>query len=105
MSKVTFEFDENEDRCDVNLIVNRHKLATAINELSDLCRQIYNGKIYNDKDFIYVKEDGCVATKEDYEKANVEGKLLSGGTYYLRQGFIESELNRILEDVKPFLYF
>lgn len=105
MSKVTFEFDENEDRYDVNLIVNRHKLITAVNELSDLYRKIYNGKIYDEKDSVYIKADGCVATKEDYEKANLKGEFLSGGKTYLRQGFIEEELDRILEDVRPFLYF
>lgn len=105
MSKVTFEFDENEDRYDVNLIVNRHKLVTAVNELSDLFRRIYNGKIYDEKDLIYVKEDGCVATEEDYKKVNLEGTYLTGGETYLRQKFIETELDKILDDVKPFLYF
>lgn len=105
MSKVTFEFDENEDRYDVNLIVNRHKLSVAVNELSDLYRKIYNGKIYDKKDLIYVKEDGCKATKEDYEEANLKGEFLSGGTSYLRCEFIEAELDRILEDVRPFLYY
>lgn len=105
MSKVTFEFDENEDRYDVNLIVNRHKLVTAVNELSDLFRRIYNGKIYDDKDLIYVKEDGYVATRKDYEEANIKGEYISGGENYLRQKFIETELDKILDDVKPFLYF
>ena len=68
MSKVTFEFDENEDRYDVNLIVNRHKLVTAVNELSDLFRRIYNGKRYDDKDSVYIKADVCVATEEDYKR-------------------------------------
>jgi len=105
MGKVTFELDDVEEGYDINLIVGRHKLANAVNELSDLFRQIYNGKIYDDKDVIYVKEDGCVATNEDYEKANLEGKLLSGGTHYLRQGFVEAELDKILDNVRQFLYF
>lgn len=105
MAKVEFEFDENDDRYDVNIIVNRHKLVEAVDELSDLYRKIYNGKIYDDKDVIYVKENGRVATQEDYDKANKEGKFLSGGEHYLRQKFIEVELDRILEDVRPFLYF
>lgn len=105
MSKVIFEFDSQEDDYDISLIVGRHKLAVAVNELSDLFRKIYNGKIYDDKDSVYIKADGCVATKEDYEKANMEGKYLSGGETYLRQTFIEEELDRILEDVRPFLYF
>lgn len=102
MPKVIFEFDEYEDRYDVNAIVNRHKLLRAIDELSDLYRVIYNGKIYDKEDVIYLKEDGCKATDEDYQKANLEGKFLSGGKNYLSQEYIERELDRILEDVRQF---
>lgn len=104
MAKVVFEFDECEDRYDVNIIVNRHKLVTAVNELNDLYRKIYNGKIYEDKATVYIKADGNVATKEDYDKANLEGKYLSGGETYIRQQFVENELDRILEDIRQFLY-
>ena len=104
MAKVTFEFDEYEDRQDIDAIVNRHKLLCAIEELSDLYRAIYNGKIYDEDATIYLLEDCRKATKEDYEKANLEGKFLSGGEYYLRQTYIENELDRILEDVRRFLW-
>jgi len=104
MAKVIFEFDDVEDREDVNVIVNRHKLICAINELSDLYRKIYNDKIYDERDEIYLMSDGRKATKEDYNKANLEGKFLSGGEHYLRREFVENGIDRILDDVRQFLY-
>ena len=104
MAKVTFEFDEYEDRNDIDIIVNRHVLMCAIEELSNLYRAIYNGKIYDEDATIYLLEDGRKATKEDYEKANLEGKFLSGGKTYLSQDYIEKELDKILEDVRRFLW-
>ena len=104
MGKVTFEFDE-DDRENINLVVNRHKLINAIEELSNLYRGIYNGKIYyRDDEQIYLKADGTKATEEDYRKANLEGKFLSGGKYYLSQDYIERELDNILVDVRQYLY-
>lgn len=105
MAKVEFEFDENEDREDINVIVNRHKLVCAVNELSDFYSQIYNGKIYDPQDTVYVKADGQIATQEDYDKANLEGRFLSGGKTYLRQEFVERELDRILDGIRQFLYY
>lgn len=104
MPKVTFEFDEYEDRRDIDIIVNRHKLMCAIDELSDLYRTIYNGKVYEEGATIYLLEDGRKATKEDYDKANLEGKFLSGGKNYLSQDYIGRELDRILEDVRRLLW-
>ena len=104
MPKVTFEFDEYEDRQDIDAIVNRHKLLCAVEELSNLYCAICNGKIYNGKDYIYLKSDGSKATEEDYKKVRDTGELLSGGEYYLRQTYIENELDRILEDVRRFLW-
>ena len=104
MAKVTFEFDEYEYRNVVDIITNRHALMCAIEELSNLYRAIYNGKIYDEDATIYLLEDGRKATKEDYEKANLEGKFLSGGKTYLSQDYIEKELDKILEDVRRFLW-
>lgn len=104
MAKVVFEFDESEDRRDIDAIVNRHKLLVAIDELSNLYRQIYNGKIYDKEDCIYLKADGCKATDKDYEEANLKGEFLSGGKSYLRQEYVERELDRILEDVRRFIW-
>ena len=99
MAKVIFEFDEAEDRYDINMIVNRHRLMCAAEELSNLYRKIYNGKIYDEEDCIYVKADGKVATEEDYKEVRETGKLLEGGKHYLRQGYVEKELSYILDKV------
>ena len=40
MAKVKFEFDEFEDRHDVNIIVNRHKLVSVVHDLSDWRREL-----------------------------------------------------------------
>jgi hypothetical protein len=104
MGKVIFEFDENDIE-NINLVVNRHKLICAIEELSELYRGIYNHKIYyRDDEQIYLKADGTKATDEDYKKANLEGKFLEGGKHYLSQDYIERELDNILSDVRQYLY-
>lgn len=103
VAKVIFEFDEAEDRYDINMIVNRYKLMCAVQELSDFHRKIYNGKIYNEEDYIYVKPDGKVATEEDYEQVREEGKFLEGGTLYLKQEFVENELDCIINKVEDLL--
>ena len=98
MSKTTFEFDDGEDR-DVLLIVNRHKLASALYELSDFYRSLYNGKLYTDE-LINVK-DNRVMTEEDYKKAQDEGQpYVSGTKEYISTDYVERELDRILEDVR-----
>jgi len=43
MAKVIFEFDEFEDRQDVNMIVNRYKLVSTINNLSNWRRVLDKG--------------------------------------------------------------
>lgn len=103
MAKVIFEFDEAEDRYDINMIVNRHRLMCAAEELSNLYRKIYNGKIYDEEDCIYVKPDGKVATEEDYKEVRETGKLLEGGKHYLRQEFVERELGYILDKVSDLI--
>lgn len=106
MAKVIFEFnDQNDEYSDIKAVVGRHKLISAVNELRDLYSRIYNGKIYDDSVEIYVKEDGCKATEEDYKKANREGIYLSGGKSYLDKEWVEQQLNDIIEDVREFLYY
>lgn len=102
MAKVTFEFDEYEEREDVNVIINRHKLLNAINKIDDLRRQIYKGYL-NEGDSIYLKKDGCKATQEDYDLASLKGEYLEGGETYLRADYVENKLNEILEGVIEFI--
>ena len=70
MAKITIEFDDTQDSSqDISVVVNRHKLLSAVNDLSDLFSQIYNGKIYDPNVEIYLKSDNCKATEEDFKKA------------------------------------
>lgn len=101
MSKVIFEFDEREDNQDINIIVNRAELLEAAYKLSDLFSKIYNGKIYDENDCIYLKKDGSKATAEDYSN----GELPSGGEYYLRQKYIEDELDDILNNIRHLINY
>ena len=41
MGKVTFEFDEFENKSDVLLIVNRNKLACSLEDLANYRRNLY----------------------------------------------------------------
>lgn len=92
MAKVTFEFDEFDDRRDINVIVNRHKLENALCDLSHLRRNLYKGYI---NDTIVVKDNEVVykdgkALKE-YDTENTEE--------YINTSNVINELDRILEDV------
>lgn len=106
MAKVIIEFNEQEDGLqDVNAVINRHKLLSAVNELRDLYSRIYNDKIYDENDVqIYLKSDGTKATEQDYKQANEQGTYLSGGKQYLEREWVEQQLNDILDDVREFLY-
>lgn len=103
MGRVNFEYDENEEREDISLIVNRYKMINAIQEISDLYSILYNGKIYDKDVVIYLKADGSKATQEDYDEVSKTGKYLSGGKHYISQGWIENRLDSILEDVRHLL--
>lgn len=103
MGRVNFEYDENEEREDISLIINRYKMINAIQEISELYRNIYNHKIYDENVIIYVKADGSKATKEDYDEVSRTGKYLSGGYHYISEDWIENRLDSILEDVRHLL--
>lgn len=105
MARVTFEFDDIEDRTDVEAVIGRYKLLSAIDSISELYSVILNGKIYDPNVEIYVLPEGRVATDEDYKKANEEGRFLSGGKTYLDSTWVENRLDRILEDVRHLLSY
>ena len=69
MARVTFEFDDIEDRADVEAVIGRYKLLSAIDSISELYSVIYNGKIYDHDVEIYVLPEGRIATEEDYKKS------------------------------------
>lgn len=103
MAKVLIEFNEEKDLIDdINAAVNRSKLVYALTKVNDIYRSLINGKIYDNEALVFVKEDGCIATEEDYKKVRETGKLLKG-KYYLNQEWVEQQLENILEDVKEYL--
>lgn len=104
MAKVTFEFDDNEERSDIEEVINRNKIMCALQDLSDLYRQLYNGKIYDPNNIVYITNDNRIAQEEDYKKAQEEGHPLHGKGYYIRQEWLENELNNILQNVNHLLY-
>lgn len=104
MAKVTFEFDDNEERSDIEEVVNRSKIMCALQDLSDLYRQLYNGKIYDPNNIVYITNDNRIAQEEDYKKAQEEGHPLHGKGYYIRQEWLENELDNILQSVNHLLY-
>lgn len=104
MAKVIFEFDDNEERSDIEEVVNRTKIMCALQDLSDLYRQLYNGKIYDPNNIVYITDDNRIAQEEDYKKAQEEGHPLHGKGYYIRQEWLENELDNILQSVNHLLY-
>lgn len=103
MARVTFEFDENDDREDINIIVNRYKLLGALNAVSELRGSIYNNKIY-DKDALITVKDGKVLTAEDYDRFQEAGEYPVEDTKeYISSSYIESRLGEALEHIYDLL--
>lgn len=104
MAKVIFEFNDEEEHNDIKAVVGRTDLIVAFNDLRDLYSRIYNGKIYDKDVEIYIKEDGKVATEEDYQEARDKGTYLKNGKNYLNEDWVLNQLDNILNDVRQFLY-
>lgn len=106
MAKVTFEFDENEDRSDINEIVNRHKLLSALYEIRNLRRTLYKG-YYNENDYISVLTENYkpirMITDEEHREANLKGETIKGTVGYVREEYIIDEIDRVLSDVYDLL--
>lgn len=103
MAKVNFEFNDEKENSEIQLVVNRSKLISALWELNDFYRQLYNGKIYDPENIVYITMDDRIATEEDYNKALQEGHPLKGKGYYIRQEWLENKLDDILSDVRHLL--
>lgn len=95
MAKTIFEFDEFEDRDDINIIVNRHKLVTALYELANLRRNLYKeyANIIVVKDNEIVFKDGR-ALKE-YNTDNTEE--------YINTDDIINKIDGILEEINSLI--
>ena len=98
MSKVIYEFNENEEGRDIDLINARYKMVHALNELQDFRRKLYKGWL-SGEDLINVK-DNRVLQKEDYDKLHEEGKLYFEGTKkYISYDYVEQKIDYILNDI------
>lgn len=91
--KVTYQYDEIEDKYEIDLINNRHKLAYALDELKQLRRNIYKGYSNN---YIIVSEDQVVI--RDGEKVKEEYNFEDAKTYLHDQDIID-QIDQILDIV------
>lgn len=93
MGKVKFEYDENEDGYEINLITNRHTLMHALNQLADYRRSLYKG--YTNK-YIIVKDNEVVYKNgeklKDYD--------IEGAKTFLNDNDVIDKLDDILDIVR-----
>lgn len=94
MAKVTFEFDETEDRDDINLIVNRYKLVSALYDIQDYRRSLYKGYI-DERDSIVVKDNKVVY--KDGEK--LEDYDIDNAICYIKETSLINKLDDIIDKV------
>ena len=94
MGKVTFEFDEDEERHDIELITNRHKLICALYDLDNYRRGLYKGYINN----MTYAANGQIIGKgiEALKEINEEAKVTS----YLEDEDVINEIDIILDKVR-----
>lgn len=94
MSKVNFEFDENEERGDVELIIHRHKLISALYDLQAYRRSIYKGYISSEE--LIVVDDKIVARGAEKLEAEYDVEKAKA---YLSTDDILRELDYVLDKV------
>lgn len=100
MGKVTFEFDENEDGYDIELIVHRHDLAYAFDKLKSFRRTIYKG-YEPDEETVYTnKEKTKVYTKKDFDENN---GYIADAQLHLNDDYVLRELDSVLDEVSYLL--
>lgn len=120
MSKVIFEFDEDEDRNDIRYIIDRHKLISALYNLQNLKHDLYKSYIPENVKCVLKEEKVTynndlgeqvtdtmpikIITEADIEKARISGQLyVEGSMLYIKSSYIEDELDNILDSVKHLL--
>ena len=94
MAKVIFEFDEEEDRHEIELITKRHKLICALYDLDNYRRGLYKGYINN----VTYAANGQIIGKgiEALKEINEEAKVTS----YLEDEDVLNEIDKILDNVR-----
>lgn len=92
MAEVTFKFNEDEDREDINIIINRHKLVYALNELQNYRRSLYKGY---EPGLVIIKDNKVVCKdNKQLEEYNIEGT-----ESLIRDDDIIKRIDNILENV------
>lgn len=94
MAKVIYEFDEDEDRHEIELINNRHKLICALYDLDNYRRGLYKGSINN----MTYAANGQIIGKgiEALKEINEEAKVTS----YLEDEDVINEIDKILDKIR-----
>lgn len=93
MGKVIFEFDENEEREDIELIVNRLKMSCALDELKEYRDDLYKG--YRDHEMVFIRDGKVIETGENKNLEDVKNTKS-----YIEVSDVLNILDNILEDVK-----
>lgn len=91
MAKVTFEYDEDEDLNAIKVIVNRHKLCSALADVDNLRRDLVKG--YNDN-WICVKDGKVLKEGDDYSESSE----------YTKTDWIINELEKCLDGLYDLIY-
>lgn len=94
MGKVIFEFDEDEDRNEIELITNRHKLICALYDLDNYRRGLYKGYIDN---MTYAVDGQIVGKWDDIRDKDLADSKI---TTYLSDEDVLSEIDSILDKVR-----
>lgn len=97
MAKVTFEFDETEDLFDINLVVNRKKMISALDDLNNYIGELNNGFA---KGIVIVSGDkvlGDVSCNIPEEYVEKEKK------FYVEDEEVIKELEYLIEPIRNLL--
>jgi len=92
MAKVIYEFDENEESRDIELIVNRYKMICALDKLEKYRYDLYNGHC---EEVFFAREDRKNGVDDN---KTVEDVKMTKECVEVKD--VLNVLDSILEDVK-----
>lgn len=102
MAKVVYEFNENKEKHDIDLINNRYKMIYALTQLDNLRRNLYKGYLASE-DVIHVRGKEALTEADIQKEYNETKKPVEGTKLFISDDYIEREINSILDDVWPLL--
>lgn len=98
MAKVTYEFNENKEKHDIDLINGRYKMIYALTQLNNLRRNLYKGYL-NSEDMIHVRGKEALTEEDISKEYNETGEPVKGTKLFISYDYIEKEIDSILDDV------